>query len=175
MVVHVHSPQSQHLGMEGRSIKSLMPGLGWGRYEERKLFIRFRNKIHWNLWLTRHPTILSLLLKNQNRMLANSVSSTVVTEGVSGLYSRSSQSRSREPRANLGTTGTIPDQSFIFVFSAGQGAGDSPPDEDSVSGSESQDTVTKTAQNKRKVPPKGGGHTHQKMEDTEQVNTFRSH
>lgn len=69
-------------------------------------------------------------------MLVNSVSSTGVMEGVSGLYSCSSQSSSREPRANLGTTGTIPDQSSIFVFSAGQGVGDSPPDEDSVSGSE---------------------------------------
>lgn len=128
MVVRAHSLQSQHLGMEGRSIKSLMPGLGWGRDEDRKLFIKFRNKIHWNLWHTRHPTILSLLLKNQNLMLANSVRSTRVMEGVSGLYSHSSQSRSRVPRENLGTTGTIPDHSFIFVFSAGQGAGDSPPD-----------------------------------------------
>lgn len=69
-------------------------------------------------------------------MLANSVSSTGVMEGVSDLYSHSSQSSSREPRVNLGATGTIPDQSSIFAFSAGQGVGDSPPDGDSVSGSE---------------------------------------
>lgn len=49
MVVCAHSLQSQHLGMEGRSIESLMPGLGWDRYEDRKRFIKFRNKIHWNL------------------------------------------------------------------------------------------------------------------------------
>lgn len=89
-------------------------------------------------------------------MLVNSVSSTGVMEGVSGLYSCSSQSSSREPRVNLGATGTIPDQSSIFVFSAGQGVGDSPPDGDLVNERErGQGTVTKTAQNKRKVPPKG--------------------
>lgn len=89
-------------------------------------------------------------------MLANSVSSTGVMEGVSGLYSRSSQSSSREPRVNLGATGTIPDQSSIFAFSAGQGARDSSPDGDLANEKErGQGTGTKTAQNKRKVPPKG--------------------
>lgn len=58
-------------------------------------------------------------------MLVNYMRSTGKMEGVSGLHSLGSQGRSRDPRTNRGTTGTIPNQASIFVFSASQAAGDS--------------------------------------------------